>query len=478
MKYVGWSLIIGVLFSCHVFPNYVEKARIEENLQTKAQHILDTMYGNNQFSVAATVKLSRESWVVSYTDRATIDFENKKNTPSEKYNILPGYSAIKNLSPNDAVQLPFNSKITKLNGEILSITLDIIASKKISKQQVKSADKVLTKILTLNAERGDVINFVFEDFPVNQTEEIKVGLPVEAKLMIFVLIITSVFIIIYILLSMKQLNISKEAVKAQQETAKATAAAASSGGSSAPAAAPEVSPQPVASAPVGGAQDTGGYFSFVGQHNASQFVDVLKTNDLPSDKLSMVLSYLNPTVAKMVMDTLDSAKQIEIISALSNEKIADQDELNELQETLKSQVECAVGGASKLGPIISIFNDESKKTFLSTIQANADIYNKVRSGIFMFEDIEKLEDSEVKKLIGGVNIEILAASIAKDESPAAAKIKSNLSGAAEAMLSQFVDLKKDALTESDVQKSQAQVVQKMKQLNDQGTIDLVSKLVK
>ena len=475
MKKTAWSIIVLLLLSVMVYPNYVEKTKLEENIQSKAQHILNTMYGEHQFSVSVTVNLSRESWVVSYTDRAKIEYEQQKNTQSEKYKILPGYSAIKNLSPNDAVQMPFNSKITKLSGEVINITLDVLTNKQISKQEVKAADKVLTKLLMLNSERGDAINFVFEDFPVNQAEEIKVGLPIEAKLMIFVLIITSIFVIIYILLSMKQLNLSQEAVKAQQETAKATAAAAASGGSSAPEPTPEAIPQPTGGG--GERDDVGGYFSFVGPHNASQFVDVIKNNDLPVDKLSIVLSYLNPSYTKMVMDTLEEAKQVEIISALTEEKIADKDELDELQETLKSQLECSVGGASKLGAVIATFNDASKKTFLSSIESNPDIYKKIRPDIFMFEDIDKLEVGEVKKLIGALNIEVLAASIAKDDSAASVKLKSNLTGAAEAMVNQFVDLKKESLTDADVEKAQSQVVQQMKQLSHQGAIDLVSKLI-
>lgn len=476
MKKQIMILMVIFLSSVIVHANYVEKTRIEENIQIKAQHILDTMYGPNHFSVSVTVDLGRESWVVSYTDRAKIEFEKSKNTTAEKYKILPGYSAIKNLSPNEAVQMPFNSKISKLPADIIKITLDIVTSKKIAKQDVKAADKVLTKILMLNNERGDIINFVFEDFPVNKnTEEVKVELPIEAKLMIVVLIITSAFLIIYILLKMKQLNINKEAVKAQQETAKATAAAASSGGSSVPEPTPEALPVPTGGG--GDSDDIGGYFSFVGPHNAKQFVDVVKKNELTVDKLSIVLSYLNPSYAKMIMDTLEEPQQVEIITALTDEKIADKSELDELQDTLKSQLECSVGGASKLSAVISTFNDASKKTFLSSIESNKEVYNKIRPDIFMFEDIEKLEDGEVKKLIGALNIEVLAASIATDSSAASGKLKSNLTGAAEAMVTQFIDLKKESLSDNDVIKAQGQVVQQMKQLSNQGVIDLVSKLI-
>ena len=45
------------------------------------------------------------------------------------------------------------------------------------------------------------------------------------------------------------------------------------------------------------------------------------------------------------------------------------------------------------------------------------------------------------------------------------------------MVTQFIDLKKDSLKDSDVVVAQSQVVQQMKQLNDSGSIDVVSKIM-
>ena len=77
---MNYKIFIGLiiwLFPMMVQANYDEQSTMEENLQYKAQHILDTMYGKNNFSVSATVKLGRESWKVNYTDRAAIDVEEK-----------------------------------------------------------------------------------------------------------------------------------------------------------------------------------------------------------------------------------------------------------------------------------------------------------------------------------------------------------------------------------------------------------------
>ena len=469
------GVLLVLVFASTMHANYLEETALEENIQTKAQHILDTMFGPHLFSVTSKVKMGRESWIVSYTERADINFKEKNDTESEKYNILPGYEAIKNLSPNEAVQMPFNSKISKLPGAIINIELDIVVSKTVPKQEVKNADKVLTKILSLDSERGDVINFVFEDFPVVAAQkEVKVGLPIEAKLMISVLILTSLFVIVYILLKIKQLNIHRESVKAQLETAKATASAGSSGPS-----VPDMPTESAVAAPVsaaGGDDGVTGFFSFVGPHNARQFVTVLKNKELDIEQLAIVVSYLDPSIAKKVLETLDEAKQLEVVTALCDEKIADKDMLEDINDDLKTELECSVGGASKLEPVISKFNDQQKKAFLNGIQGNAEVYSQVRPNIFLFEDIEKLDDSDVKKLIGALKIEVLAASIAAEDSGASQKVKANLTGAAQAMVTQFVDIKKDSLKASDVAKAQQQVVQQMKQLSDSGTIDVVSKI--
>ena len=69
------QLLIGFfiwILSINCLPNYLEKAKIEENIQAKVQHVLDTMYGAHNFSVFATVELGKEAWTVSYTDRADV----------------------------------------------------------------------------------------------------------------------------------------------------------------------------------------------------------------------------------------------------------------------------------------------------------------------------------------------------------------------------------------------------------------------
>jgi hypothetical protein len=461
--------------SLSVHANYLEKTNLEKGIKDKAQHMLDTMYGPHLFSVSVSVNMGKESWDVSYTERADINFKEKKDLPSEKYKILPGYSAIKNLSPNEAVQMPFNSKITKLSAPIIAIQLDIVTSKTVVKRDVKNADKILTKLLNLDMERGDTINFTFENFPIHRApqDEIKVDLPIEAKLMMLMLALTSVFLIVYILLNIKQLNVNREAVKAQQAAAKAASSARSQ-----PAKEKEKDDSiPVAGGVAPAGEDKQGYFQFVGHHNADQFIGIVTRSELSVESLAMVMSYIPPMIAKDIMETLDESKQLELVTQMSDEVVADKATLDDLETKIRDQLECSVGGAFKLGAVIATFKEQKKKAFLTSLQANLEVYNKIRPDILLFDDIEKLDDSEVKKLIGALNIEVLAAAVAKEDTGPTKKLKSNLTGAATAMVTQFIDLKKDALTDEDVEVAQQDVVHTLKELSDSKKINIVSKIV-
>ncbi len=468
MAWLCW-LMLPVLVSA----NYLEKTSIEKSIQEKSQHVLDTMYGANHFSVSVSVAMGNESWLVDYTERADVDFRQTKNTPSETYQILPGYSAIKNLAPNEAVQLPFNSKVTKVPASIIRITLDIITSSAINRQDVKSADKVLTKLLQLDAERGDAIQFVFEDFPINKAEKVELGLPFEAKLMIFAIILTSVFVISYILLKIKQINVNKEAVKAQLDTAKATASAAKSSSVDTPPTSTEGSPV----LPSVGESDTSGYFGFVGAHNYRQFIDVVVKRTLSVDHLAIVMSYIPPMYAKALVEALDDTNQQSVIAALTSEKVVPKEDLQAIESDLRQQLECTIGGAGVIGGVISLVDDALKATFLESIKHIPDVYQTVRPMTLLFNDIDYLEDADVKKLMGALPIEILATAIANDDTAVVKKITVNLTSAAQAMVNQFIDLKKSLLTSSEINQARQQVVRVMKELNDNGTIDVASKVI-
>jgi flagellar motor switch protein FliG len=465
------TAIIGV--GVPVFSNVIDQTTLQDTLQSKAQHVLDTMYGKGLFAVSVDVTMANESWRVNYTDRANISFEEKKDTSLEKYNVLPGYAAIKNLSPNELVQLPFNATITKIPGAIISIKLTVFASKTVPKQRVKDVDKLLTKLLDLQPERGDGIAVVFEEFPAiiqSQIQETKI--PLEGKLMMALLALTSVALLVYIMLKIKQLGINRESVNAQLKMAKAAAIANTTGGMADSVGDDNPSMDAVHS------EGASGFFSFIGNHQSNQLLSILKKNAFSVEELAMIVSYLSPKMAHQVMAFLPIDKQVELIKILINEQTVERDRLVKIEGNIKHKLECMVGGADKLIRLIGRFDDEAKKQFLRVVEESADVYNVVRSQIFLFDDIQTLSSAEIKKVIGRIKLEVLAMSLMKGPTNAIKHLKSNLSSSAQAMVSQFVELKKDSVSDSDIHGAQQQIIRVMHDLHASGQIDVVSKVLK
>ena len=160
-----------VLITSNVFAIYEDKVNAEKLIESKAQHILDTCLALlSKFSVVATVTMSDARWAVKYTELANVKITKKKE---KTYEILPGFTAIKNLSPDQMSRLPFNSTITRVGGNIKSRAVTLIASKVVRKQDVVKAEKLLIEILKLNVDVNDSITTVFESFPIARKEKNK-----------------------------------------------------------------------------------------------------------------------------------------------------------------------------------------------------------------------------------------------------------------------------------------------------------------
>jgi flagellar motor switch protein FliG len=191
---------------------------------------------------------------------------------------------------------------------------------------------------------------------------------------------------------------------------------------------------------------------------------LVSKKDYSVDKLAIILSYIEPNYANKILSAVGDDKQIEVIKMLTEEKTGKQSDIEALNNELEKELECSLGGADKLSHIITTFNNEIKKMYLEKLESDQESYAKIRPLVLLFDDIVRLDDAEVKKLIGAVNLEVLAASIATGESDVSKKLTENLSGAAKAMVTQFIELKKELLSQSDIEETQTQSSKKRRRV--------------
>ena len=226
-------LLVIAIGASPVAASNQDRAALEASLTETTSHILDTMFGAHQVAAAVTVDLGTESWEVKYTGKANIKgLSAKPKSGSETYKVLPGYNAIKNLSPNEQTQLPFNSEIIKHAAKIKKISIELVADKSVSKSRLGKVKPILISVLGLNEKRGDVVNVSFHKFPIIQKQEdalldaeIEESAPMRMidKLMIGVLVLFLLYIFRYG-------SAQKKLLKAVKAATDALASAGSGGG--------------------------------------------------------------------------------------------------------------------------------------------------------------------------------------------------------------------------------------------------------
>ena len=467
-KLLTLTFFIMVMIGSQCFGSYKDKNEVEQNLERKAQHLLDTMFGPNQMSVLVKVDMGLESWRVKYTGRAKIrGMKKKPDETAPKFQILPGYNALKNLSPNEQVSVPFNSEIQKVPPRIKKITLDIIVSKAIRKSSAKKSGKLLIKLLQLNPKRGDKVNFSFQKFPVIAMKEEAEGTTVEIsrpmttsdQLFIVALVLLGCFITLYTILQLKALKSSEAAI----------------GGSGGAAPPPPPSPaKKLEKSGGGGAQGASMkvYFDFVDDGNIHKVLSIIEQEKLAPEHVAIIASYLSAGMSAQVLGTMGIKNQVAIVTKMIEQKVLNKELVGKLELKIKGRLERMVGGDLMIENLFSEIPNDRKKSILEVLEKDKESYSKIRPNVLLFDDIQYLPDKDMKKFVTEVNLDSLSAALMGAESKTRKKVEASLSDAAKSMVAQFADLKGDSITQDEIEMGQMVVLNKASELDKTGVLPL------
>lgn len=465
------SIILGVLvawFSLSVasFAIYEDKANAERLIESKAQHILDTMFGPHKFSVVATVTMSNASWSVRYTELAKVQVKKKEN---ESYEILPGFTAIKNLSPDQMSRLPFNSIITRIGGNITATNVTLIASKTIRKQDVMKAEKLLIETLKLKTESKDSITTVFESFPISRKEKQKEAFFVPNFLNVAVLI--ALLLLLMFISTYRKMQ--KKTIQAMQEAGEAGGAPADMGGDTsskekeAPAAQEAVTEE---------VESIKNFFGFIRMDNIQNLLDILEKEKLSLQHVSIIVACLEPKCAARVLETYTVEEQAEIVTHVMKQRQIDKATIEKMEQMIKNKLESLIGGNRVLTDILNLISNNNKKGVLEEVKKDPEAYKEVRPNVFLIDDLALLKDDEMKLVLSKLNMEVIATLMNSIDKKTKDKIISNLSSSGSEMLTQIIELRGEKSSVRETEAAETTVIRLMVHLEDDGKISLRERL--
>ncbi|MCF8009892.1 MAG: flagellar motor switch protein FliG [Clostridiales bacterium] len=215
-------------------------------------------------------------------------------------------------------------------------------------------------------------------------------------------------------------------------------------------------------------------FSNIRKIDPRQLVNFIK-NEHPQT-IALILTYLDSEQASMVLSELpqefqaDIAKRVALIDRVPPEVLENVEEVLEQKLSVVTHHDESVGGVKTLVDILNKVDRPTEKTILEELEIqDTDLAENIRNMLFVFEDIVKLPDASIQRVLREVDSKDLSRAIKGSNQEVAEAIYRNMSKRASDMLKDEIKYM-GPVRLREVETSQQNIVQIIRQLDESGEI--------
>ena len=196
--------------------------------------------------------------------------------------------------------------------------------------------------------------------------------------------------------------------------------------------------------------------------------------------IALILAYIKPEHSAKVLNALSPEIQAEVAIKLAEMNTINPEILSEVEKIVESKFSSVVaqdfskaGGVKSLANILNRTDRATEKNVIDMLEIrNADIAEGVRELMFVFEDIVKLDDKSIQRILREVDSRDIALSLKGTKDELKEKIFKNLSERAQSMLTEDMEYM-GPVRAKDVQSVQGKIVAIIRQLEADGEIVVV-----
>ena len=195
--------------------------------------------------------------------------------------------------------------------------------------------------------------------------------------------------------------------------------------------------------------------------------------------IALILSQLEPQQAAGIMAQLPERIQAEVAYRIAVMENITPNVLKQIEESLEANLRDILGGNQDVGgpkvvaDILNLTGGSVEKNVLDRLDAqDPEVAEFVRNQMFVFEDIQKLTDREIQTVLREIEQKdiVIALKAASEE------VKDKLLGNMSERIRGFIEEEMDftgPMRLSEVEEVQLRIVQKIRQLEDQGQVQIV-----
>ena len=216
-------------------------------------------------------------------------------------------------------------------------------------------------------------------------------------------------------------------------------------------------------------------FDFIRRVDSNQILNVIH-NEHPQI-IALVLSYIEPRQSAQIIASLPSDRQTEIISRISKMGSSSAEYVKEAERILERKVtsmgytdNIVVGGIDTIVDIINALDRSSEKNILESLDvSDSELADEIRKRLFVFEDIAKLNNVTVQRVLREINNTDLAIALKMATEDVTKTIFNDISKRLQEMIRDDMDVM-GPVRVRDVEEAQQRIVNVIRKLEDEGEI--------
>ena len=216
-------------------------------------------------------------------------------------------------------------------------------------------------------------------------------------------------------------------------------------------------------------------FEFVRKTEPSQLLNFIQ--DEHPQTIAMILSYLSPAQASMVLGALPPEKQADVAKRIAMMDRTSPDVIKEVESVLErklaslaNQDYTIVGGVDAIVNILNTVDRGTEKHIMESLEIEEpELADEIRKKMFVFEDILLLDDRAIQRVLRDVDNNDLEIALKGSNEEVKSVVLKNLSKRLAAMIEEDIEFM-GPVRMKDVEEAQQKIVAIIRKLEDSAEI--------
>lgn len=220
----------------------------------------------------------------------------------------------------------------------------------------------------------------------------------------------------------------------------------------------------------------------VGTNNTLESLELVDTRTLANflinehpQTIALIVAHLSPERKVDVLRRLPEGLQAEVVLRVANLDYVSPELIAQLDDVLKTELSTLgsidtnqLGGVEPIADMLNLMDKNSERNIMSRVEEkDPELAEEIRKLMFVFEDLVFVDDKGIQSLLKDVDQQKLVIALKTAPEDVRTKLFKNMSNRAATLLQEDLDALGPTKL-SDVEKAQAEIVQKCKELEASG----------